>query len=163
MKKFTSLFMAIIFSCVVGSTVAFAATHSSYSSAFKKNFKDCDMYTETFSTDHRGEPFNITRKIIGWRNGFCRYEELYERKEDSYKLNCSLSDVQVEELTEAMKNRSKELEKQEIEMFAEVKDPKTGIIKYETVGFTQVKGTKASNAWAKYLNNPYFCRPEKIK
>ena len=48
------------------------------------------------------------------------------------------------------------------EKFAEQPDAK-GSNKYKVVGSTVIKGNKAFITWAKYQNNPYFCRPEKIR
>ena len=62
-----------------------------------------------------------------------------------------------------MKSRYKEIEKYELDTFVEKKDPKTGRIKYESIGTQTIKGSKAEITWAKVQNNPYFCKPEKTK
>lgn len=61
-----------------------------------------------------------------------------------------------------MKDKSKTPESYELEMFGEQKDPKTGKIKYIKTGTTTIKGNKAYITWAKYQNNPYFCKPQKL-
>ncbi len=164
MKKFTTLALtatiAISFTCLC----AFAAdNYSKYSSRFKKNFKDCDKYEETINSEYQGETFTTHRKIKGWRNSFCQYEETITSVNGSYKLNCVFSNVQVDELYDSMKSKSKELKRFELDTFAEQTDPKTGKVKYVKSGTTTIKGDKAYVAWAKYMNNPYFCRPQKLK
>ena len=164
MKKFLTLALtatvAISFTCLC----AFAAdNYSKFSSKFKKNFKDCDKYEETTTSEFQGATFTTNRKIKGWRNTFCQYEETVSSVTGSYKLTCGFSSVQVDELYESMKSRSKELIKYELDTFVEQKDPKTGKSKYVKAGSTTIKGDKAYVAWAKYQNNPYFCRPEKLE
>lgn len=164
MKKFTTLALtatiAISFTCLC----AFAAdNYSKYSSKFKKNFKDCDKYEETINSEYQGETFTTQRKIKGWRNSFCQYEETIASAKGAYKLTCGFSNVQVDELYESMKSKSKELKRYELDTFVEQTDPKTGKVKFVKSGTTTIKGDKAYVAWAKYMNNPYFCRPQKIK
>ncbi|MBQ8460614.1 hypothetical protein IJ541_11025 [bacterium] len=152
-----TLFVCSTFSCV------FAANYTKFSSKFVKNFKDCDKYEETTTSESDGTTFTTNRRILGWRNGFCKYEETFKTNKNEYKVNCSFTSVQVDELYDAMKSRSKELEKYELETFAESKDPKTGKTKYISTGTQTIKGNKAYIAWAKYQNNPYFCSPQKVK
>lgn len=164
MKKITTLALVATIALSAAVTCAFAAdNYSKFSSKFKKNFRDCDKYEEVTTSEYQGVSFTTTRKILGWRNGFCRYEETIASPTDSYKLSCVLSNVQVDDISDAMKSRSRELEKYELDTFAEKKDPKTGNVKYVKNGTTIIKGDKAYIAWAKYLNNPYFCKPQKIK
>lgn len=164
MKKITTLALVATIAFSAAVTCAFAAdNYSKFSSKFKKNFRDCDKYEEVTTSEYQGVSFTTTRKILGWRNGFCRYEETIASPTDSYKLSCVLSNVQVDDISDAMKSRSRELEKYELDTFAEKKDPKTGNVKYVKNGTTIIKGDKAYIAWAKYLNNPYFCKPQKIK
>ena len=164
MKKFTTLILTVVvlvsacFTCVVA-----ADNISKFSSKFKKNFRDCDKYEETVESEYQGESFTIKRSIQGWRNGFCKYEETLVSKDRGYKLNCSFSNIQVDELYEAMTSRSKAVEKYELDLFHEVQDPKTGKVRYVSNGTTSIKGDKAYISWAKYQNNPFFCKPEKIK
>ena len=162
MKKSTiSLLVATIVLTSLFTTVC-AATYTKFSSDFIKNFKDCDNYRETVNSEFEGENFTTVRTIQGWRNGFCKYEEVIKSSKGAYKLDCSFSNIQVDELYTAMKSRSKEPEKYELELFASQKDPKTGQTKYVTAGTQTIKGNKAYIVWAKYQNNPYFCKPTKI-
>lgn len=164
MKKFT-LFSIIAVIVFASAFVIANATdnYSKFSSGFKKNFKDCDKYEETVNSEYEGKNFTTKRSILGWRNGFCRYEETISSKDGAYKLSCAFSNVQVDELYLAMKSRSKELTKHDLETFVETTDPKTGKPKYVKANVLTIKGDKAYIAWAKYQNNPYFCKPEKIK
>lgn len=152
----------LLVAVIAGITCVGAAEFTKFSSKFVKNFRDCDAYEETVTSEFEGKSFTTTRKIQGWRNGFCKYEETISSPDGKYQLNCSFSGIQVDELYEAMKNRSREPERFDLETFAEEKTP-NGQIKYVSRGTTTIKGNKAYIAWAKYQNNPYFCRPQKLK
>jgi hypothetical protein len=164
MKKITTIALVAILTVSFTCLCAYAAdNYSKFSSKFKKNFKDCDKYEETTTSEYQGIEFTTHRTIKGWRNSFCQYEETIASAAGTYKLTCGFSPVQVDELYEAMKSRSKEITRYELDTFIEQKDPKTGKPKYLKTGTTTIKGDKAYIAWAKYQNNPYFCRPQKIK
>jgi hypothetical protein len=162
MKNLTkNTIIAILGICTI-SSFAFATTYSKFSSKFIKNFKDCDNYEETINSEFEGQTFTTNRKIAGWRNGFCKYEEVIKSQAGNYKLSCSFSDLQLEEIYLAMKSKSKEIEKYDLESFAEQTDSKTGKTKYISLGTSTIKGNKAYIVWAKYQNNPYFCKPQKL-
>lgn len=162
MKK--SILTVIISTIVLSTTISavFAANYTKFSSKFIKNFRDCDKYEETVTSEFEDKTFTTTRKIIGWRNGFCKYEETITSPSDQYKLVCSFSSGQVDDLYEAMKSKSKAVEKYDLERFAAQKDAK-GQLKYVSIGSETIKGNKAYITWAKFQNNPYFCTPIKIK
>lgn len=162
MKKSTILTLVLTVVLTSVFACATAATYTKFSNSFIKNFKDCDSYQETLTSELEGESFTTTRKIIGWRNGFCKYEELIKSPKDAYRLECSFSNIQVDELYAAMKDKSKEAERFELELFVPKDDPKTGQKKYVSAGTQTIKGNKAYIVWAKYQNNPYFCKPIKI-
>lgn len=162
MKKSLVLILALIVTVCTALTCAFAAEYTKFSSKFVKNFQDCDSYKETTTSEFEGNTFTTNRQIIGWRNGFCKYQEVVSTGNDKYQLNCNFTSIQVEELYGAMKDRSKEPEKYELEIFVEQKDPKTGNSKYVSRGTRTIKGNKAYIVWAKYQNNPYFCKPQKL-
>lgn len=162
MKKSTAVILGLLVVLVAGMSCVFAAEYTKFSSKFIKHFKDCDYYEESMVSEFEGKQFTTNRKIIGWRNGFCKYEETIKSPEDEYQLNCSFSNIQVDELYNSMRNKSKDPETYELEMFAEQKDKK-GQTKYVVVGSQTIKGNKAYITWAKYQNNPYFCKPQKIK
>ncbi len=163
MKKSLILLLTslIVLSSII--TCAFATEYTKFSSKFVKKFQDCDPYEETTVSEFEGSEFTTTRKIIGWRNGACKYQEVVASTNGKYQLDCSFPSIQVDELYDAMKTRSKEPEKYELELYGEQKDPKTGAIKYEVAGSQTIKGNKAYIVWTKYQNNPYFCRPQKLK
>ena len=69
----------------------------------------------------------------------------------------------MDDLSAAMKDRSKNLEKYELDLYFEQPDAKTGKVKYVKGGRTTIKGNKAFIAWARIQNNPYFCKPEQLK
>lgn len=163
MKKLTKSMLAITIITATTFCTVFAAAYTKFSSKFIRNFRDCDNYTETVKSEFEGRAFTTNRHIIGWRNGFCRYEETITSPVDSYRLDCNFSSIQVDELYEAMKSKSNKPEVYELETFAETQDEKTGDISIVKVGSQQIKGNKAYIAWAKYQNNPYFCRPKKLK
>lgn len=152
----------LLIAVVAGLTCVWAAEYTKFSSKFVKNFKDCDSYEETVTSEFEGRTFSTTRKIQGWRNGFCKYEETIASPDGSYQLNCLFSGIQVDELYDAMKDRSREPERYDLETFVEEKGP-NGQAKYVSRGTTTIKGNKAYIAWAKYQNNPYFCHPQKLK
>lgn len=158
-------FVLILTSLVVISSIitcAFAAEYTKFSSKFVKKFQDCDPYEETTTSEFEGKNFTTTRKIIGWRNGACRYQEVVASGKDKYLIDCTFPNLQVDELYAAMKDRSKEVEKFELEIFGEQKDPKTGKVKYSVAGTQTIKGNKAYIVWTRYQNNPYFCKPQKL-
>lgn len=162
MKKSTisTVLLAVAVSSIFA--CATATTYTKFSNNFIKNFKDCDSYQETINSEFEGESFTTTRKIIGWRNGFCKYEELIKSPKDAYKLECSFSNIQVDELYSSMKDRSKEVERYELELFVPKTDEKSDEQKYVSAGTQTIKGNKAYIVWAKYQNNPYFCKPIKV-
>ncbi len=163
MKKSTVL--GIVLTVIISSvfSCALAATYTKFSSKFVKNFQDCDKYQETIASEFEGKTFTTERKILGWKNGFCKYEETITSPNDKYQLKCSFSSIQVDELYQSMKSKSKDLERHELENYVEQKDPKTGKTNYVVAGRTTIKGNKAYITWAKYQNNPYFCVPTKLK
>ncbi len=162
MKKSTAVTLGLLIALVVGTSCVLAAEFTKFSSKFIKNFKDCDAYEESIVSEFEGKQFTTNRKIIGWRNGFCKYQETIQSPEDEYQLNCSFSNLQVDELYESMKSRSKDIEKYDLDIFMPQTDKK-GQTKYTVVGNQTIKGNKAYITWAKYQNNPYFCKPQKIK
>lgn len=161
MKKSTAVTLGLLVALVAGMSCVFAAEITKFSSKFIKNFKDCDAYEESIVSEYEGKQFSTNRKIIGWRNGFCKYQETIKSPENEYQLNCSFSSMQVDELYESMKNKSKELQKYDLDIFTQQTDKK-GQNKYVVVGSQTIKGNKAYITWAKYQNNPYFCKPKKI-
>jgi len=145
-----------IYSCVL------AAQYTKFSTKFIKAFKDCDKYEETVTSEYDNKTFTTTRKISGWHNGSCRYQETIKSPTDSYLLNCSFGELQVDELYQSMKSKDKDSEKYELDLYVEQKDPKTGKTKFVVAGSRTLIGNKAYINWAKYQNNPYFCTPQKL-
>jgi hypothetical protein len=162
MKKSLIAFIAGLILCSICG-YAIAAGETKFSNKFIKNFKDCDRYEETITSTFENKSFTTNRRIIGWINGYCKYEETITSPNDQYVLNCSLNGIQVDELYNAMKSRSRAMERHELEIFVERTDEKTGKTKYVSVGTQTIKGNKAYIAWAKIQNNPYFCKPQKIR
>ena len=80
MKKFLAITLGA--TVVISSVLcAYAADNiSKFSSKFRKNFKDCDKYEETVTALSEGEEYKFERKIKGWRNGYCQYEEVVSCK-----------------------------------------------------------------------------------
>ena len=160
MKKSTVTLLAfgLIFA-VAG--CAFAATYTKFSSKFIKHFEDCDKYEETVSSEFEGREFSTTRRIIGWKNGACKYQEIVSDSNGNYQLDCSFPSVQLDELYTSMKDRSKSVEQYELQLYGEQKNAK-GPNKYAVVGSTLIRGNKAYITWARYQNNPYFCRVQRV-
>lgn len=161
MRRFYTLLLVLAIFVSAGLTCVFAATYTKFSSKFIKNFEDCDNYEETLTSEFEGKNFTTTRKLMGWKNGFCKYQETVSSSDGKYQLNCSFTSVQLEELYLAMKNKSKDVEKYDLERFVEQKDA-NGRTKYVSMGTQTIKGNKAYIVWAKYQNNPYFCKPQKL-
>lgn len=163
MKK-TAL-IAIVSAFILGSvfSVVYAEKYTKFSSKFIKNFKDCDKYEENITSTFEDQTFNTNRKIYGWRNGYCRYEEIIKSPKDEYKLTCDLSAMQVDELYEAMKDKSRKTEKYELEVYATRIDEKTGKQTPYVSSTQTINGNKAYIVWARIQNNPYFCTPTKLK
>ncbi len=145
----------------IASLCAYASDSPKFSSKFIKNFKDCDSYQETTSSTFEGQNFTTTRKINGWRNGFCRYQETVSSPNSKYQIDCNFTDMQVEDLYTAMKSRSKKEDRQNIDLFSEITE-KNGQKRFIKSGSTVIKGTKAYILWTKYQNNPYFCIAKKL-
>jgi hypothetical protein len=154
--------LAVILTVFVSSLCVFAAQYTKFSSKFIKHFKDCDRFEENVTSEFEGQTFTTNRKIQGWKNGFCLYQETISSPNDKYKLNCSFPGLQVDELYEAMTSKTKETEKYELEIFGEQTDPKTGKLSYIPVSTTTIIGNKAYIKWAKFQNNPYFCKVTKL-
>lgn len=162
MKKYA--IPVIISTLVLGSLLSVVAeTNTKFSSKFIKNFRDCDSYEETITSTFENQTFTTNRKIVGWRNGSCRYEETITSPKDKYKLSCDFNGIQVDELYDAMKSKSRTPEKYELEIYALQTDPKTGRSSYSVVGTQTIKGNKAYITWAKIQNNPYFCTSKKLQ
>lgn len=160
--KFYNKFLVGLLLFAFSLTCVYAVEITKFSKSFQKAFKDCDRYEETVNSEFEGRQFSTNRKIKGWRNGFCDYQEIISSGNEKYQLNCGFTGVQVDELTEAMKDRSRDIIKHELDVFTEQVDPKKGEIRYVVAGTTTIKGNKAFVTWAKYQNNPYFCRRKKI-
>lgn len=154
------IIIALILLITTGACV-YSAESTKFSRNFTKNFKDCDSYKETTTSNFEGQNFTTTREIKGWRNGFCRYQETVSSSTSKYQINCNFNDMQVEELYEAMKSRSRKVERQNIDLFSEVTD-KNGQKRFVQSGSTIVKGNKGYVLWTKYQNNPYFCSVKKL-
>ena len=160
MKKTVISLLVLILS---GISCVFASEVTKFSRSFIKHFKDCDVYEETVISSFEDSEFKTERKILGWKNGACRYIETITSKSGGYRLNCNFPEIQVDDLYDAMRNRSKTPERFNLEIFATETDPKTGETVYVSKGTTMIKGNKAYIVWAKYQNNPYFCKVEKIR
>ncbi len=162
MKRSTITLAVLIAMICSGITCAFAANYTKFSSKFVRNFKDCDSYQEVVDSEFEGQEFHTVRKIIGWKNGSCKYQEVVSSKNDKYQLDCSFPDLQLNEIYDSMKDRSKNIEKHELELYTEQKDAKNPASRYKVAGTTTIKGNRAYITWAKYQNNPYFCRIQKL-
>ncbi len=160
MKKvlITSVVLSVIFGLC-----AYASEYTKFSRKFIKNFKDCDSYEETVTSNYQGQTFTEKRVIKGWINGFCKYQSTFSSPTNKYQIDCNFTEMEVDNLYEAMKNRSKQAERYSLDLFTEEKDPKTGQSKFTKSGTTIIKGNKAYIEWAKYQNNPYFCRASQIQ
>ena len=100
-----------------GLSCAYAVEVSTFSKGFKKAFKDCDRYEETINSEFEGRKFTTKRNIQGWRNGFCNYQEVVSTGNEVYQINCGFTNVQVDELSEAMNSRSKEIIRHDLDIF----------------------------------------------
>lgn len=158
MKKIIALFLATL----IGASAVFAAEYTKFSRKFIRHIKDCDAFEETVTSEFEDETFKTTRKIHGWKNGFCRYSETIISARGAYKLDCGFTEVQLDDLYEAMKDRSKKADKYTLDIYTEITNPKTGQTEYIKDGTTEIKGNKAYIIWAKYQNNPFFCKPSDI-
>ena len=158
MKKVFALSLVLL----VAGSVVFASEYTKFSRKFIRHIKDCDSYEETVSSQYEDMTFKTTRKIIGWRNGFCKYTETITSAQGAYSLDCGFTDVQLDDLYEAMKDRSKKADKYILDVYAERTNPKTGTVEYVKDGTTEIKGNKAYVVWAKYQNNPFICKPSEI-
>ena len=78
----------LVIAFTIGITNVLASEYTKFSSTFIKKFKDCDYYEETTNSEFEGNAFSTNRKIIGWKNGFCKYQETIKvkRRELSIRL-----------------------------------------------------------------------------
>ncbi len=157
MKRYVAL-MLILF---VGAASVLAAQKSMYSRQFMNNFKDCTPYSETVNSSYDGKSYIENREIVGWNNGMCFYRISLSTNNDKYEYDCVFSNLQMEELYNAMKSRSKENERYSIDLFTPYENQKNGEIYYKKTGYSTISGSKAYVTWVKYQSNPYFCRPRK--
>jgi hypothetical protein len=125
MKKVSVLMLALM---IVGGIVS-ASEYTKFSRKFIRHIKDCDSYEETVTSQYEDMSFKTSRKIHGWKNGFCKYTETITSAQGAYKLDCGFTDVQLDDLYEAMKDRSKKADKYTLDIYVEKNNPKTlGII-----------------------------------
>ena len=148
---------------LAGISCVFASEYSKFSRKFMNHIKDCDTYEETSTSKFEDKDFTSHRKINGWKNGICYYTETLSSQGNTYKIDCRFTEIQLDELYEAMKDRSSKPEKYNLNIYEPKVDPKTGETTYVTKGTTLIKGNRAYIVWAKYENNPYFCRVQKIQ
>ena len=160
MKKIITILLTL---AVTGMSCVFAAEYTKFSRKFIKHIKDCDAYEETVNSVFEDKQFTTHRKIHGWRNGLCQYTEEISSKDGAYRLDCRFAEIHIDDLYEAMRSRSKEPEKYNLEVFEPKVDPKTGETSYIVKGTTLIKGNRAYITWAKYQNNPYMCKATKIR
>ena len=146
---------------IVGGIVS-ASEYTKFSRKFIRHIKDCDSYEETVTSQYEDMSFKTSRKIHGWKNGFCKYTETITSAQGAYKLDCGFTDVQLDDLYEAMKDRSKKADKYTLDIYVEKNNPKTGNVEYVKNGTTEIKGNRAYIIWAKYQNNPFICKPSEI-
>lgn len=158
MKKVFVLMLALM---IVGGIVS-ASEYTKFSRKFIRHIKDCDSYEETVTSQYEDMSFKTSRKIHGWKNGFCKYTETITSAQGAYKLDCGFTDVQLDDLYEAMKDRSKKADKYTLDIYVEKNNPKTGNVEYVKNGTTEIKGNRAYIIWAKYQNNPFICKPSEI-
>jgi hypothetical protein len=158
MKKILALTLGLL----IGVSTVFASEYTKFSRKFMKHIRDCDSYEETVLSKFEDADFKTTRKIQGWKDGLCRYSETITSVRGGYKLECGFNEAQLDNLYEAMKDRSKKAENLALVLFAERINPKTGETEYIENGTTEIKGNKAYIVWAKYQNNPYICKPSAI-
>lgn len=158
MKKIFSTILTLL---IFASTVL-AADYTKFSRKFIKHIKDCDEYEESITSEYEDMSFTTVRKIHGWKNGFCKYTETITSAQGAYKLDCGFNEVQLDDLYEAMRDRSKKSEKYTLDLYIEKTNPKTGAKEYVKNGSTEIKGNKSYIIWAKYQNNPYLCHPTEI-
>ena len=109
---------------------ALASEYTKFSRKFIRHIKDCDAYEETIASEYEDSSFKTTRKIHGWKNGYCRYTETITAPQGAYKLDCGFTEVQLDDLYEAMKDRSKKADKYTLDLYSERKNPKTGDTEY---------------------------------
>ena len=98
MKK---IFVITLAGLILGSTVM-ASEYTKFSRKFIRHIKDCDAYEETVTSKYEDMTFNTTRKITGWKNGFCRYSETITSEVGAYNLDCRFTDIQLDDLYEAI-------------------------------------------------------------
>lgn len=162
MKKFLCGLFVFVFVASMF-LMAEASQKSKFSRKFIKNMKKCSSYEETTSSMYENTKFSSNKKIIGWQNGFCRYQETISSADSAYFLDCGFSQEQVKDLYEAMRDKSSEVETVIIPLYEAKKNAKTGEISYSKAGSTPVKGDRAYRLWAELQNNPYLCRPTKLQ
>ncbi len=80
MKK-TIMISTLVIAFTIGITNVLASEYTKIFIHIYQKFKDCDYYEETTNSEFEGNAFSTNRKIIGWKNGFCKYQETIKSKE----------------------------------------------------------------------------------
>lgn len=159
MKRTLVIILSLL---IAGTNCVFASEYTKFSRKFIKKIKDCNAYEETVTSEFEGSTFKTVRKINGWKNGACSYSEVVSSRGESYKLNCNFMSVQLDDLYDAMRSRSKAVEVYNLDLYSTKTNPKNGAVEYKVSGSTEIKGNKAYIMWARYQNNPYICQIEKL-
>ena len=122
MKK-TVILLTLLVAVAAGLTCVWAAEYTKFSSNLLKILKIVMLIKKQQPSSLRVKHSLQTEKFLAGEMVFCKYQETISSTDGKYQLNCSFSSIQVDELYESMKNRSKEPERYDLEMFAEEKGP----------------------------------------
>lgn len=135
MKK---LFL-VVFIFIVSTTIAKGNTDD----RFVQAFSTCSAYSENGSLKADGMDVTSTKKIIGWQNGKCVYQEKINFMETQGNVVCRFTQQQVNEITEVM-NAYNVIQKYSKE-------------KLDTSNLSSDEKNAVTEVWNKYLMDNSVC------
>lgn len=138
MKKF----LLIIFCILLSSSITGIA--QDFSDEFVEAFGSCKAFND--SGNFTTENMNVTssKRIYGYNNNLCKYEESIKMGETKAKVSCNFSKAQIDEITEVMKAYN---------LVQKYSDEQL-----DTSSLDNVKNNPVFKVWSKYLQDENVCK-----
>ena len=134
MKNFAIFAVALIITCT-----AVIADDSRYINAIR----NCSSYSESGTVQNDGMNATSTKKILGWSNNRCVYQETVKYSGVTANINCRFTKPQLQELSSVMDayNLTLKYSGEEVDVSS----------------VSAVQNNPVVKAWSKYLQNPDVC------
>ena len=133
MKKSITFFMLFLCTCFIA---------VANDDAFTEHLKDCSSYSSSGTVNTEGVQAHSTKRILGWQNGKCSYEERINLMGLNSIVSCELSRPQINEIVSVTNAYSV------VSKYSDSPD---------TSNLDSAKSNPVSQVWLKYLNNPSVC------